>query len=163
MAWLALRTQDGARPLSREEFGDFTFDGAAFRLVPPAERHLEAGLQRYNWRGMDSQHADNRALRAAMQSHVPLSWLFGVGQAHYQPVYPVDLLREEPASTGSSSYPKPFAGATLNYSTTRTSWASARTSSFRSAPTSWPNGTVPCCATDCRAGTVRGSWRRLCI
>ena len=120
MAWLAVRTQDGARPISREEFADFTFDGTPFRLIPTqsgiwkpaalsaaltivsnenspyADGVGSDGLQRYNWRGLDAQHADNRALRAAMEAQVPLVWLFGVGQAYYQPVFPVYLLREEP-------------------------------------------------------------------
>ncbi len=34
MAWLRVRTQDGARPISREELGDFTFDRAPFRIIP---------------------------------------------------------------------------------------------------------------------------------
>jgi len=121
MAWLRMRTQDGARPISREELGDFTFDRAPFRIIPsysgiwkPAslsaaltivsnERSPYAdgtgpdGLSRYNWRGIDPQHADNRGLRAAMVRQVPLIWLFGVGQTFYQPVFPVYLLREEPA------------------------------------------------------------------
>ncbi len=120
MAWLTTRTQDGARPISREELGDFTFDGAPFRLIPtqtgiwkPASLSAALtivtnenspyadgvgpdGLQRYNWRGLDPQHADNRALRAAMDARAPLIWLFGAGQAFYQPVFPVYLLREEP-------------------------------------------------------------------
>lgn len=120
MAWLALRTQDGARPISREELADFTFDGAPFRLIPtqsgiwkPAALSAALtivsnenspyadgvgpdGLQRYNWRGLDAQHADNQALRAAMEAQVPVIWLFGVGQTYYQPVFPVYLLREEP-------------------------------------------------------------------
>jgi len=121
MAWLTVRTQDGSRPISREEVGDFTFDGAPFRLIPPQQGIWKPavlaaaltivtnegspyadgvgpdGLPRYNWQGRDPQHADNRALRAAMQLQSPLIWLFGVGRAFYQPVYPVYLLREEPA------------------------------------------------------------------
>lgn len=120
MAWLTVRTQDGARSISREELGDFTFDGEPFRLIPtqtgiwkPASMSAALtivskegspypdgtgpdGLLRYNWRGVNGQQADNRALRAAMERKVPLIWLFGIGQAQYQPVYPVYLLREEP-------------------------------------------------------------------
>lgn len=121
MAWLTVRTQDGARPISREELAsDFVFDTAPFRLIPtqtgiwkPASLSAALtivttegspyadgvgpdGLQRYNWRGIDPQHADNRALRAAMETQVPLIWLFGIGQAYYQPVFPVYLVREEP-------------------------------------------------------------------
>lgn len=120
MAWLTVRTQDGARPISREELGDFTFDGAPFRLIPTmtgiwkpaalsaaltivsnenspyADGTGADGLPRYNWRGIDPQHADNRGLRVAMLRQVPLIWLFGVGQTYYQPVFPVYLSREEP-------------------------------------------------------------------
>lgn len=120
MAWLTVRTQDRARPISREELGDFTFDGAPFRLIrtmtgiwkpaamtaaltivsnersPYADGTGADGLPRYKWRGLDSQVADNRGLRIAMLRQVPLIWLFGVGQTYYQPVFPVYLAREEP-------------------------------------------------------------------
>ena len=53
------------------------------------------GYQRYKWRGRDPDHADNRALRAAMQQGKPLIWFYGVGVGRYVPVLPVLLLDEE--------------------------------------------------------------------
>jgi putative restriction endonuclease len=56
------------------------------------------GLIRYKWRGKEADHPENRALRAAMVSGLPMIWFFGVGPAMYQPVFPVFLLREEQQS-----------------------------------------------------------------
>jgi putative restriction endonuclease len=59
-------------------------------------------LLRYKWRGTDPNHADNRALRAAMEMQVPLVWFVGVGHRPgtntqvFQPVLPVWLIAEEP-------------------------------------------------------------------
>lgn len=125
MAWLAVRTHDGSRSVSRDELGDFTFDGAPFRLIPsysgiwkpammsaalsivttyrrpgqprPYDDGLGTdGLLRYKWRQQDPQQADSRALRAAMVSQVPLIWFLGVGDSRYHPVFPIFLLWEEP-------------------------------------------------------------------
>ncbi len=54
------------------------------------------GFLRYKWRGDDPDHAENRALRAAMEQGVPMIWFFGVGVAQYQPVFPVFIVSEEP-------------------------------------------------------------------
>lgn len=114
----------GFDALVRRE-ADFTVDGRKFRLmdaqrgirkpaeltsalsirtvyrVHPKDRPYDDGigpdgLLRYKWRGDDPDHAENRALRAAMDEGVPLIWFFGVAQGVYQPVYPVYLLWEEP-------------------------------------------------------------------
>lgn len=53
---------------------------------------------RYKWRGIDPDHAENRALRAAMSGGLPLIWFFGVGPGEYKPVYPVYIVGEEPES-----------------------------------------------------------------
>ena len=59
-------------------------------------------LLRYKWRGTDRDHADNRALRSAMEMQVPLIWFVGVGHRAgsntqvFQPVLPVWLIAEEP-------------------------------------------------------------------
>ncbi|WP_230595461.1 HNH endonuclease [Rhodococcoides fascians] len=124
MAWLKRRTNDGLEAISSTELLDFTFDGEPFRLMDPQRgirkpRQLAAalsirtvyrpdgaarpyedemgddGLLRYKWRGVDVEHAENRALRAAMELELPLIWFFGVGVAMYQPVFPVYLLAEE--------------------------------------------------------------------
>jgi putative restriction endonuclease len=61
------------------------------------------GLLRYKWRGTDPDHADNRALRRAMERGLPLVYFVGVG---YRPgtqtqwfdaQYPVFLVAEESA------------------------------------------------------------------
>lgn len=54
------------------------------------------GLLRYKYRGEDPQHADNRALRAAMEYRLPLVWFWGVGRALYEAIRPVWLVGEEP-------------------------------------------------------------------
>lgn len=124
MAWLAIRTNDGANSISSTDLLDFTVDGERFRLMdaqrgirkpasfaaalcirttytPPGQgapyddRIGDDGLLRYKWRGDDPDHADNRALRAAMTREVPLIWFFGVGHAFYQPVFPVFVLAED--------------------------------------------------------------------
>lgn len=120
MAWLRMRTHDGAIPLTRDELGDFTFDGEPFRLIstqtgiwkpagmaaalsirrgehsPYADGVGPEGLPRYDWQGRDPEHSDNRALRAAKDAQLPLIWFFHVGPSTYQAVFPVYLLREEP-------------------------------------------------------------------
>lgn len=126
MHWLSQRTHDGAFALTSEELREFRFEGAPFALrdrqrgirkpagftaalsittvhtpaggVPP---YLDAdgvdGLPRYKWRGQDPEHPENRALRAASKQQVPLIWFYGVGNAVYEPRFPVFLQREEPA------------------------------------------------------------------
>jgi len=60
------------------------------------------GLQRYKWRGTDSNQSDNRALRRAMERHLPLLWLVGIGhvpgttQQLFKALFPVFLIGEEP-------------------------------------------------------------------
>lgn len=67
-----------------------------------AERPYQDGLGpdrllRYKWRGDDAGHAENRALRAAMDLQVPLIWFSGFADGLYAAYYPVYLLAEEPA------------------------------------------------------------------
>ena len=123
MAWLRMRTHDGAEAISTADLADFMLDGRPVRLMdaqrgiwkpaafeaalsirttyraPGQPRPYEDGrgpdgLLRYKWRGEDPAHADNRALRRAMELRVPLIWFFGVGVALYEPVFPVYLLWE---------------------------------------------------------------------
>ncbi len=64
--------------------------------VPPYEDAIgDDGLQRYKFRGDDPQHAENVALRSAMQYGLPLIWFVGVSSGVYQPVHPVWLVAEE--------------------------------------------------------------------
>jgi putative restriction endonuclease len=51
---------------------------------------------RYKWRGTDPAHADNVALRRAMELGKPLAWLRGVGPGAYLVEAPVWLVAEEP-------------------------------------------------------------------
>jgi len=125
MAWVTVRTNDGLNSISSEDLKDFELDGVRLPLIDAqrgirkpagfsaalsirtvyrpegALRPYEDGLGadghfRYKWRGDDGQHAENRALRAAMQTRVPLFWFLGVGPGLYQPVFPVFILAEEP-------------------------------------------------------------------
>lgn len=124
MAWLALRTNDGTQSLSTADLQDFRVDDQPVRLMdaqrgiwkprafeaalsirttyrapgqprPYEDRTDEVdGLLRYKWRGTDPDHADNRALRRAMQLDVPLIWFWGVGPGEYRPVFPMFLVGE---------------------------------------------------------------------
>ena len=126
MAWLTVRTNDGADAISSVDLLDFAVDGQPVRLMDaqrgirkpasfraalsirtthrapgkprPYEDELDPrdGLMRYKWRGTDADHPENRALREAMRLSVPLIWFVGVGIALYQPIFPVYLLWEEP-------------------------------------------------------------------
>lgn len=53
------------------------------------------GLLRYKWRGTDPSFWDNRALRLAMEHHLPLIYLVGIAKGLYQPLFPVYLVAEE--------------------------------------------------------------------
>jgi putative restriction endonuclease len=61
------------------------------------------GLQRYKWRGTDPNHSDNRGLRRAMERHLPMLWLVGIGyvpgtrEQLFEPRFPVYLIGEEQA------------------------------------------------------------------
>lgn len=123
--WLTVRTHDGQVPISSADLLDFEVDGRPFRLMdaqrgirkprelasalsirtvytvdgkerPYADEVGADGLLRYKWRGDDANHAENRALRAAMADEAPLIWFFGVAPGVYKPIYPVYLLWEEP-------------------------------------------------------------------
>jgi putative restriction endonuclease len=125
MRWLTVRTHDGAESISSADLLDFEIDGRQFRLLDAQRgirkpKELSAalsirtiytpngqnrpyedsvgsdGLLRYKWRGDNADHAENRALRAAMEDRLPLIWFFGVGPGVYEPIYPVYLLWEEP-------------------------------------------------------------------
>lgn len=124
MDWLTNRSFDGDIALSYLDLEEFIFRGyglplrnrykgiwkprqlsaalsftTAFRK-PGQERPYEDGvgddgMLRYKWNGDDSDHADNRALRAAWQQRKPLIWFHGVAQGMYQPIFPTYLIDEE--------------------------------------------------------------------
>ncbi|HLZ37363.1 MAG TPA: HNH endonuclease [Mycobacteriales bacterium] len=65
--------------------------------VPPyADALGDEGLIRYKYRGTDPRHADNRALRAAMQRGAPLAYFVGVERGVYLARYPVWVRAEDP-------------------------------------------------------------------
>lgn len=125
LAWLTVRSNDGADPISREDLESFHFQGQRVPLIDRQRgirkpRFLDAalsiitvyrpdgavrpyedgtgpdGLIRYKWRGRDPEHAENRALRSAMVQRLPLIWFLGVGPGWFQPVFPVYVAAEEP-------------------------------------------------------------------
>lgn len=125
MAWLTVRSNDGADALTYSEISRFTFEGERFPLLdlrrgirkpamltsalsiktvfrpegldrPYEDRVGPDGLIRYKWREGDPDQSENRALRTAMLHELPLVWFFGVARSTYLPVFPVYLLREEP-------------------------------------------------------------------
>lgn len=126
MEWLSKRTSEGNESLHSQDILDFRFRGEPFRLMdaqrgirkprqlasalsirtvyspdhdrrPYADEIGTDGFIRYKWRGDDPLHSENRALRAAMDDNAPLIWFFGVGTALYRPIYPIYVIREEPA------------------------------------------------------------------
>ncbi len=67
------------------------------QLPPYADTERADGLVGYKYRGTDPDHADNRALRAAMLNGLPLAYFIGVARGVYVPRYPVWLVDENPA------------------------------------------------------------------
>jgi len=125
MEWLTRRTNDGLESVSSDELAEFQFEGHRVPLIdrqrgirkpalldaalsvrtvyrpegaarPYEDGAGSDGLIRYKWRGVDGEHPENRALRAAMEHRLPLMWFFGVGPGVYQPVFPVYFVAEEP-------------------------------------------------------------------
>jgi putative restriction endonuclease len=124
-AYLDRQTQAGLTLVNQRDLAGFSFDGAPVRLMATQQgiwkpRFMEAALSirtvftadpsqapyedevgldgflRYKWRGSDPQHPDNKALRRAVASGLPLIWFRGVASAAYHPIYPVYLVDEEP-------------------------------------------------------------------
>ena len=124
MSWLDTKKVDGAVSFSRDD--RFQYQGQSIRFMSPqagiwkpaewtgalsistaftrptsARPYDDAeigadGFGRYKWRGTDPNHPDNRALRLAMEYHLPLIWFIGFTQGRYAPVYPIYLVGEEP-------------------------------------------------------------------
>ena len=67
--------------------------------TPPYADAIGAdGLQRYKYRGDDPHHPENVALRRAHELRLPLIWFVGVASGIYEPIYPVWVVGDEPAS-----------------------------------------------------------------
>ncbi len=125
MGWLAEATTSDRDWLRSEILRDFHFEGVRVPLIDaqrgirkPAVAQAAVSIRtvyrpegdarpyedaigpdqllRYKWRGHDPDHAENRALRAAMQVGLPLIWFFGVGPGEYKPIFPVFITGEEP-------------------------------------------------------------------
>lgn len=125
MDWLDRKTNHGASAVTRGELSDFGFAGKRIPLVDPQQgirkpQGMSAalsiltaytrpgrrapyddlpgddGMMRYKWRGVDPNHADNRALREAWRRSLPLIWFFGAAPGIYHAIYPVALIAEEP-------------------------------------------------------------------
>jgi len=124
MAWLDASQAAGAASYTRED--RFLFRGAMTRFMnrqtgiwkpagfeaalsisttytPPGGRRPyddimfgPDGMARYKWRGTNPDHADNRALRAALRLSLPLIWFIGSTRGRYAAEYPVYLVKEEP-------------------------------------------------------------------
>ena len=130
-SWLASQ-MDEKPAFNRDDLRSFPFRGGVHRIVGPftgiwkLRQFSEAaisivtayvpnpdkrpyedtvgddGLLRYKWRGTDPNHADNVALRKAMQQQLPLVWFVGIGYAPgtqtqlFIPQFPVWLVAEEP-------------------------------------------------------------------
>lgn len=56
------------------------------------------GLQRYKYRGDNPAHPENVALRNAFQQKLPLIWFVGVASGTYEPLYPVWVIGDSPAT-----------------------------------------------------------------
>jgi putative restriction endonuclease len=72
------------------------------RERPYEDQMDENGLLLYRYRGTDPGHRDNAGLRLAMRRAVPLIYLFGVVPGEYMPVWPVFIVRDDPASLAFS-------------------------------------------------------------
>lgn len=72
-----------------------TFAGSASDM-PYKDGIGPDGLLRYKWRGTDPNHADNRSLREAMRTEVPLAYFVGVARGVYEAIHPVFVVGEEP-------------------------------------------------------------------
>lgn len=130
-AWLRAQMLDRDL-FSRDDMSRFPFGGTERRLIGPftgiwrltklsqaaisistayvanlkdrpyADEVGSDGLLRYKWRGDNPNHADNVALRIAMQRGLPLIWFIGQRYAPgtktqlYFPQFPVTLVAEEP-------------------------------------------------------------------
>jgi putative restriction endonuclease len=119
----ALRAANADAPLRSSDINRFLVDGRPRRLIVQAGIYKPAdltaaltirttytppnrlppylddvgaeGLIRYKYRGTDPMHADNRALRAAMEQKLPLAYFIGIEPGVYLAQYPVWMVAED--------------------------------------------------------------------
>lgn len=125
MAWLGDQVQRGDGVVTSDSLSTFRFDGQRVALIdrqrgirkpamlsaalslrtsftppgrPPPYDDAPGpdGLLRYKYRGDDPRHAENVALRNAMEQALPLIWFVAVAPSVYQAIYPVWLVADEP-------------------------------------------------------------------
>ena len=125
MAWLAVRTNDGADAIIRQELTQFHWRGKRLTLIdtgrgirkpaisrfaltilttyrPPGQKQpyddvtgLD-GLPRYKRRAGTGGNSENEGVRQAMVHHLPLIWFVGVDHGWFQAVFPVFAIADEP-------------------------------------------------------------------
>lgn len=66
---------------------------------PYADRFGPEGLFHYHYEGTDPDLWTNRAVRVAMENHLPLVYLFGITPGEYLPVWPVHVVGEDRAGS----------------------------------------------------------------
>jgi putative restriction endonuclease len=64
---------------------------------PYDDSFTEDGLLVYRYRGSDPNHRDNMGLREAMRTRTPLIYFHGVAAGRYVPVWPVFIIKDDPA------------------------------------------------------------------
>jgi putative restriction endonuclease len=67
------------------------------RPRPYDDAITEVGLLRYSYRGTNTQHHENRGLRAAMAARAPLVYFHGVVPGLYVASWPVFIAADDPA------------------------------------------------------------------
>lgn len=110
-AWLTTFEYDGQRiPLIDRQRGIRKPAGMSAALAirttftapgqtpPYADAIGPDGLQRYKYRGTDPLHAENLALRRAMELKLPLIWFVGLAPGVYEPIYPVWVVGDNPTA-----------------------------------------------------------------
>ena len=108
-AWLTTFEYEGRRlPLMDRQRGIRKPAGMEAALAirttftPPGQTppYIDAigtdGLQRYKYRGDDPHHAENVALRRALELKLPIIWFVGVASGVYEPIYPVWVVGDSP-------------------------------------------------------------------
>jgi len=69
---------------------------------PYDDSFAPSGLLRYRYRGTDPNHPDNRGLRFAMKSRLPLVYFHGVVSGKYLATWPVFVVGDDPADLAFS-------------------------------------------------------------